>query len=82
MAQLRDRPITRAEHMAWCKRRALEYVELGDFAGAFASFTSDLTKHAETAGQLDFITMVGFPLLMSGQLNTADKMREFIEGFA
>jgi hypothetical protein len=35
---------TRAEHLAWCKERALEYVAAGDEEGAVASMTSDLGK--------------------------------------
>ena len=39
---------TRAEHLAWCKQRALAYVEQGDLNNAFASMISDLRKHPET----------------------------------
>jgi len=39
---------TRAEHLAWCKERALAYVEQGDLNNAFASLISDLRKHPET----------------------------------
>jgi pterin-4a-carbinolamine dehydratase len=38
----------RAEHLAWCKARALEYVDRWDYSGAVASMTSDLGKHPET----------------------------------
>lgn len=41
---------TRAEHVAWCKARALQYVDEGDLNNAFASLISDLGKHSETAG--------------------------------
>lgn len=70
---------TRAEHLAWCKQRALEYVAAGDTAQAFASMTSDLGKHPETEnhGAIELGTM----MLFSGMLNTPAEMRRFIEGF-
>jgi hypothetical protein len=33
---------TRDEHLAWCKRRAFEYVDTGDLAHAVANMESDL----------------------------------------
>src|SRR6476660_9902729 len=40
--------LTRDEHLAWCKRRALEYVDAGDLTRAVASMTSDLKTHPDT----------------------------------
>lgn len=40
---------TWSEHLAWCKERALEYVDRGDLQDAVASMGSDLGKHPETA---------------------------------
>jgi hypothetical protein len=37
--------LTRDEHLAWCKRRALEYVDAGDLTHAVASMASDLKTH-------------------------------------
>ncbi len=70
---------TRAEHLAWCKQRALQYVEMGDVNQAFASMGSDLGKHPETAGHSAI--QLGMMMLMGGHLSTPDKMREFINGF-
>ncbi len=70
---------TRAEHLAWCKQRALEYVDAGDLNNAFASMSSDLSKHPETEKHAG-ITL-GMMLLMSGKLNTVEEMRKFINGF-
>jgi hypothetical protein len=39
--------VTRDEHLAWCKRRALEYVDAGDLAHAIASMASDLKTHPD-----------------------------------
>lgn len=71
--------ITRAEHLAWCKQRALAYVEEGDLNNAFASMVSDLNKHPETEGHAG--AQLGMMLLTGGQLSTPRQMREFIEGF-
>ncbi len=71
--------MNRSEHMAWCKKRALEYVEVGDLHQAYASMVSDLGKHPETEGHAAI--QLGMMLMMSGQLNTAQEMRKFIEGF-
>jgi hypothetical protein len=72
---------TRNEHLVWCKERALDYVDKGDLQQAFLSMTSDLGKHSETASSLTFCQTLGTSMFMSGQLNTAFKMRDFIEGF-
>jgi hypothetical protein len=70
---------SRAEHLAWSKTRALEYVDAGDIQSAFSSTTSDLNKHPDTAGHQG--AEVGMLLMMGGHLSTAREMREFIEGF-
>lgn len=69
---------TRAEHLAWCKERALQYVEIGDLHQAFASFGSDMNKHDETAGHAALT--LGLMLMMGGHLSTPAEMRKFIEG--
>lgn len=71
--------ISRAEHLKWCKDRALEYVEQGDLGQAFASFQSDMRKHKETR---DHIALnLGTMLLMSNNLETEKQMKEWIIGF-
>lgn len=71
--------MTRAEHLAWCKQRALAYCDAGDVNQAFASMASDLDKHAETARHSG--CKLGMMMLMGGQLTTPHAMRRFIEGF-
>jgi len=71
--------MTRQEHLDWCKKRALEYVDAGDQRQAFASMASDLGKHPDTAGHTAI--QLGMMLLMGGHLDTPEKMREFINGF-
>jgi hypothetical protein len=70
---------TRQEHLAWCKKRALEYCDIGDVTQAFASMGSDLGKHPETENHAAI--QLGMTLLMGGQLDSPMKMRKFIEGF-
>lgn len=70
---------TRAEHLAWCKQRALEYVDKGDVQNAYASMASDLNKHPETAGHQAI--QLGMMMLMDGQLSSPQEMRKFIDGF-
>ena len=71
--------MNRQEHLEWCKKRALEYVDNGDLPQAFASMGSDLGKHPETANHSAI--SLGMALMMSGNLNTQTEMRKFIEGF-
>lgn len=70
--------MTRAEHLAWCKQRAIEYVDAGDLPNAFASVMSDLAKHPETHGHAGI--ELGYMLSMTGNLSTSRDMRDFIEG--
>jgi hypothetical protein len=70
---------SRADHLAWCKERALEYVARGDLASAIASMTSDLSKHEATNNPAN-------PgLAQLGMMYAADKdaaaVRRWIEGF-
>ena len=71
--------MTRTEHLDWCKKRALEYVDQGNVSSAWASMVSDLRKHPETA---DHIAIgLGMRMLMGGMLSSPAKMRDFIVGF-
>lgn len=70
---------TRKEHLDWCKKRALEYVDLGDTDQALASMMSDLTKHPETEDHIGI--QMGMMLSLGGHLSSPTKMREWIVGF-
>lgn len=70
---------TRSEHLAWCKTRALEYVNRGDLLNGMTSMGSDLNKHPETKDHAAI--NLGLQLWMIGDLHTPDTMRRFIEGF-
>jgi uncharacterized protein HemY len=69
----------RDEHVQWCKSRAMEYVEAGDFDQALTSMASDLGKHEETSNHAGIELML--MMRMAGQLEREDQVRAFIEGF-
>ena len=69
----------RAQHLQWCKKRALEYADRGDPAGAIASMISDLSKHEGTARHAG-IHLTGM-LVLGGHLITIEEVRRHIEGF-
>jgi Tfp pilus assembly protein PilF len=71
-----DEP-SRAEHVAWAKRRALAYLDAGDVASAVASMLNDLSKHPETETIGRVMAPIG--LFEASQGETA--ARRFIEGF-
>lgn len=71
--------ITRKDHLEWCKNRALEYVNSENIGEALASFMSDMNKHTKTRDHLAL--KLGMQLIISGHLNTQQKMREWIVGF-
>lgn len=84
--------MTRQEHLAWCKERALAYLEpLVSAKGyvqntehfsieqAFTSMMSDMNKHPETKDSS--LHQLGMMLLLNGHLDTPEKMREWIRGF-
>jgi hypothetical protein len=69
--------MTRDEHMAWCKARALEYVDRGELVDAVASMGSDLGKHPETKPS-DGLLFIG--MFAAADHDTAG-VRRWIEGF-
>lgn len=71
--------MNRQEHLKWCKKRALEYVDRNELTDAYASMTSDLRKHSETQNHLGI--ELGMGLMMMGKLNTPHEMQKFIDGF-
>jgi len=70
--------MTRAEHLEWCKERALAYLDAGDLANAVASMTSDMSKHDETKDYPGVLTMLGMIEVMN---SNPDGVRRWIVGF-
>lgn len=77
-AVVSEEPTPREEHVAWCKDRALWYVDAGDYANGIASLISDLGKHPLTLGH-PVIQLSGM-LLMGGHLKTQQEVRDLITG--
>lgn len=72
--------MTRGEHLAWCKKRALaELARGGTPTNAWASMLSDMQKHDETRDHLAL--ELGMMMLASGQLSSVQAMKKFIEDF-
>lgn len=71
--------MTRDEHLALCKKRALEYLDRGDMNNAVTSMLSDLTKHSDTKRIGE--TMAGYGIFLLLQKRDSREIRKFIEGF-
>jgi hypothetical protein len=71
--------MTREEHLAWAKQRALEYVDRGDNTQAVTSMMSDLAKHKELADHIGI--NLGVELAYIGALQSEDAVRRWVEGF-
>jgi hypothetical protein len=70
---------TRAEHLAWCKERALECVDRRELSEAVASMLSDLSKHPETRESAGgAFALLGMAAVLS---KSSDEVRRFITGF-
>ena len=70
--------MTREEHLNWCKRRAMEYVETNDLSQAVTSMLSDLGKHPDTKKSLDWASPLGVGILL---MKNKQRVVEFIQGF-
>jgi len=70
--------MTRDEHLAWCKQRALQILEGGDRVGAITSMMSDLQKWGKPLYEPQTFVV----LIMAGRFETTDAgVRHWIEGF-
>lgn len=72
--------MTRDEHLEWCKKRALEYVDSGDVQQGFTSMLSDLSKHPDLKDHIGCKMGVGF-MMLPGWINNAPEVRRWIVGF-
>ena len=69
----------RSQHLEWCKKRALAYVDQGYLQQALSSMIDDLRKHPKTSDHQGIPLAVG--RMAIGDLTTSGQVREFIEGF-
>lgn len=82
-------PMSRAEHIRWCKERAHREADyalqkdpadlVGAARGAMASMGSDLSKHAETNGMQSMAMLLGMAML---ERPTKEQINKYIDGFA
>jgi hypothetical protein len=77
--------MNREEYLAWAKRRAIEYLEIGELPNAVASMVSDLQQAPK---ELDFgsnntiatLGAVGVAILLQSG-NASAEIRRWVEGF-
>jgi hypothetical protein len=71
--------MSRDEHLAWCKRRALEYVDAGDLSLAVAGMASALKTHPDTDNPaLNGLATIGMMYVADGDKAAVQR---WIEGF-
>ncbi len=70
----------REEHLAECKKRALEYLDTGDIDQAFTSMLSDVGKHPETENHVGIRMGVGL-MMVHGWITNSVEVRRWIDGF-
>ena len=73
----------RAEHLAWCKQRALVYVDRGDLVNGLASFVSDMRNHPETELYINspaILLLFAIDGVGGVEANDPARLRRFIEG--
>jgi hypothetical protein len=69
--------VSRAEHLTWCKARALEYLDEGDLTNAVASMMSDLGKHPDFTVSPALVQLGVFYIAHDDEAG----VRHWIEGF-
>ncbi len=70
---------TRADHLQWCKDRAIEYCDNNDPLQALTSMMSDLRKHEETKDHPAI--KLCFQMMIQGLLNTPAEAKKYILDF-
>ena len=70
--------MNRAEHLAWAKTRAIEYIDRGELQDGLASMISDLHKHDELADYPSVLFLSGASKVMDGN---GPALRQWVEGF-
>ncbi len=71
---------SRAEHLEWCRERALAELDVGPrgVVTAIASIQSDLRKHPDTRDH--GAILLAAMMQVAGQLENSRQVREFLEG--
>ena len=72
---------TRAEHLQFCKDRAMEYVKKGDLLNAVTSMMSDLEKHPETSTTQAALGILGLLAMREARQGDRAGVIRYIQGF-
>ncbi len=72
---------TRAEHIQFCKERAMALVNDGDLLQAVTSMMSDLTKHPETQHSSEVLAALGLLAMQQAQSGDRREVERYIQGF-
>ena len=73
--------MTRVEHLAWCKERALAALDGGDVAGAVASMLFDLGRWDEPLYAPEIFQVLAADGLLHARFGDTAGLRRWIEGF-
>lgn len=76
-ANVNPSKMSRLDHLTWCKKRALEYLENGDTQTAVASMLSDMEKHPQNSVN-SYVALIG---MTEGSSGDVEGVRRWIEGF-
>lgn len=71
--------MTRDEHLASAKEKALEYLNRGDPWQAMTSMLVDLAQHSDLENHPSI--NIGIMYLVTGKSRDAGEVRDWIEGF-
>jgi hypothetical protein len=69
----------RANHLAWCKQRALG--EMPDTGLVISSLVQDLGADPRTSGSVGTVTELMVPLAIMGDFRDPARLRKFVLGF-
>jgi hypothetical protein len=72
--------MTRDEHIEWCKKHALEYLDRGEVSQAFTSMLSDVRKHPDCENHPGLLIGAGF-MMLPGWIQNPVEVRRWIVGF-
>lgn len=73
--------MTKEEHLAWCKQRALMDMNLFGVLGLLGSLASDLKRHPETVDVYNDLLKEGMKKRLSGELESVEQVHEFLAKF-
>ena len=73
--------MTGEEHLAWCKKRALAYADVGDCEGAVARMATDIQEHPDTHINEKLLEMLCIVGMGHAYYRNVTEVRRWVEGF-